>query len=456
MSRRNLWIIGVVLLCAVAWAGTASAQLSGAIFTSTEDGSIVNQNLYDKKTDVYLNGGPKPGHCDNLSAGLPEGDYYFQVTDPSGQTLLSTDDISCRMFHVDKSGKISNYVSGGGSCTDHDTGGPTPCEGITVQLYPYSDTPNPGGVYKVWVTPVGKYDPSAGSFGFIEAWSKTDVFKVKESVKPPQEVATITGYKFYDTNTNGVKDPGEPGIANWLINLYQGASPGDIPFDFDYTDATGLYVFEVAAGSGAYTVCEVIPPPPPVGTATWIPTTPTCVQVTAGTGAIQGPNFGNVCLGPGGGLTLGFWSNKNGQKLITSSDLLALKNLCLRNASGQDFDPGNALNLRTWLLGANATNMAYMLSAQLAAMKLNVLHGFVNGNALIYAPGTQSANAAGFATVNAIMAEANAELCAHGTAYAGDSRRSYQEALKNALDNANNNKNFVQPPNTCPVYYPGS
>ena len=78
-------------------------------------------------------------------------------------------------------------------------------------------------------------------------------------------------------------------------------------------------------------------------------------------------------------------------------------------------------------------------------MELNVFNGKVNGSALIYAPGTMSANALGFATVNAVMAEANAELGLHGTAGAADSPDGYQEALKNALDKANNNLTFVQP-----------
>jgi hypothetical protein len=107
---------------------------------------------------------------------------------------------------------------------------------------------------------------------------------------------------------------------------------------------------------------------------------------------------------------------------------------------------------RNWLLSATATNMAYMLSAQLAAMELNVEAGFVNGNALVYAPGTNSANALGFATINALMTEANAELTLHPTALAGDSWRSYQEALKNALDKANNNQTFVQP-TPCPFTF---
>jgi hypothetical protein len=42
--------------------------------------------------------------------------------------------------------------------------------------------------------------------------------------------------------------------------------------------------------------------------------------------------------------------------------------------------------LKSWLQNANAVYMGYMLSAQLAALKLNVLHG-VSGSALVYAPG---------------------------------------------------------------------
>jgi hypothetical protein len=95
--------------------------------------------------------------------------------------------------------------------------------------------------------------------------------------------------------------------------------------------------------------------------------------------------------------------------------------------------------------------MAYMLSAQLSAMELNVRNGNVNGGSLIYAPGTTSADANGFATVNAVMTEANIELGLHGLTLSGSPYRSYQEALKNALDRANNNLSFVQAgPGTCP------
>jgi hypothetical protein len=136
--------------------------------------------------------------------------------------------------------------------------------------------------------------------------------------------------------------------------------------------------------------------------------------------------------------------------LIGSTDLLMLRNLNLVQANGSAFDPTTYAQLRTWLLNATAVNMAYMLSAQLAAMELNVFNGLVNGNTLIYAPGTTSANSLGFATVDAVMTEANTELGLHHTAYDGSGWRSYQEALKNALDKANNNLNFVQ---SSPCYF---
>jgi hypothetical protein len=154
-------------------------------------------------------------------------------------------------------------------------------------------------------------------------------------------------------------------------------------------------------------------------------------------------------------------SNKNGQAKIGSDDLTFLSSkLNLKDGSGKDFDPTTYTQLRTWLLNSTATNMAYMLSVQLATMELAVYNGLVNGNSLIYAPGMMSANSAtpplGFATVNAVMSEAKSALGSCGTpcdaTTANIARRAYFELLKNALDKANNNLTFVQPdPSTCPA-----
>jgi hypothetical protein len=85
--------------------------------------------------------------------------------------------------------------------------------------------------------------------------------------------------------------------------------------------------------------------------------------------------------------------------------------LNLRDGAGNNFDPASYAAFRSWLLSATATNMSYMLSAQLAAMELNVLNGKVNGSAIIYAPGTGGSD---FKSVCTLMTLANTELGLHG------------------------------------------
>jgi hypothetical protein len=181
MQRRNylLFFATTVIALLTAWLNTAvmAQQVSGAIFTTDANSTFVNGNVYDSKEDVYLNGGPRP-NAPCTAAGLPDGDYYFQVTDPSGSVLLSTDDISHRTVRV-KTGLIDvhygiYHATGDGKCANP-AGGKI---NITVQLYPYALTPNPGGEYKAWMTKVGDYDTTKGSFGFIPSKSKTDNFKV--------------------------------------------------------------------------------------------------------------------------------------------------------------------------------------------------------------------------------------------------------------------------------------
>jgi hypothetical protein len=242
----------------------------------------------------------------------------------------------------------------------------------------------------------------------------------------PKPTVKLTVDKFYDRNTDGVREPGEPLLADWPVGVANDAIQiGPTPFSVDLQ-------------KGPYTVFEL-----PVVEVNWVPTTATSVAVdlTSDTSIA----FGNVCLGPGGGKTLGFWSNKNGQAMIGSDDLAVLVALNLRNKNGSAFDPANYASFRNWILKADAVNMAYMLSAQMTAMALNRHNGLVDGGALICASGTASANAAGFATVNAIIAEADTLLAANPLITDnGSPLRTLATALKNALDKANNNLSFVQ------------
>lgn len=196
-------------------------------------------------------------------------------------------------------------------------------------------------------------------------------------------------------------------------------------------DFSGVTTWNINLDDGDWTISERTP----VET-NWYSSTPMSMAITVpDTLLVQ---FGNYCTQPGGGLTIGYWSNKNGQARITSANLAALRNLNLKNANGSDFDPTTAAQVNKFVLSASATNMANMLSAQLVAMTLNVAHG-VDGNAHVLAYD---------GTVNALLASADAALAANAVTVAASPARTNQERLKNYLDYLNNN-GAVVPTQPC-------
>jgi hypothetical protein len=303
---------------------------SGAIFTTTPDGSIVNENVrYDGKNEVYLDGGPPP-NAPASAAGLDEGFYVFQITDPPGKLLLSVDPARCRIVHVNSQGVIDQLMAptdntvmdpdgnttvdytaattdrwsddatrpfdysvepchmqeepDGAAGTDpvdvpdffglgrHDTNTDADhgadAGAIVVQMMPYGTTPNPGGVYKAWMTPIQAYvdvknadlneipDDKNGrvrphdcpdfcadadpGFQPSHRYTKTDNFKVTE-----QFPAEITVRKFHDLNGNGIWDDDEPEIGVDECVVPDGADEGDLRdcsdaaaggWPFDYTE----------------------------------------------------------------------------------------------------------------------------------------------------------------------------------------------------------------------------
>jgi hypothetical protein len=382
----------------------AAPPLTGAIFTTDSTCTGVDLNIYDSKDDVYIDGGPDhPG-----GAGLPDGNYCVQVTDPSGQTVLGLSD----------PGAVT--VVGGEfvECYQLSAILKTASSGFTVPGY--DDTPNEGGEYKVWVST---------DCTFANNSSKTDNFQVKEEC--PKGTVTVTA--FYDANTNGLQDEGEPNLGGWEFHVFAHNN-----LHLTKHTARTAYV-----RIGAYTVTEA-----PTVEPNWIHTNANKVQFMLAPETDQPVSFGNVSLGNGGSNSVVFWSNKSGQRVITADDLSFLSGLSLRDSKGLDFNPSTAKALSDWSLNATASNMAYLLSTQLAAMELNVRHASVNGAALVHAPalaayGTYGLNSLGFIRVNDLMAAAATEIQTHPVTKNGSLDRPYQEAMKNVLDDANNNKIFV-------------
>ena len=391
--------LALVFVSLIVGVGTAvkAAPLPGAVFTTDSTCHGVDLNIYASKDDVYVDGGPAhPG-----AAGLPDGNYCVQVTSPDGTVL-----------GVSAPGAVT--VSGGefGACYQLSAILNTASSGFTTPGY--DDTNNAGGEYKVWIST---------DLTFTNSNTKTDNFKVRSGGPTPTPTpacdTTLCVNKFYDANGNGVQDNGELNISGWRYCVVGSNNFSNTRNTFDPPRC-------MVVAPDSYNVYEDTP----IET-NWVHSTPTSVQFTLAECATQNVSFGNFCLGPGGGLTLGFWSNKNGQKLETDADFAMLTGLCLVNANGstKDFTGGTSANktaLNSWLLNATATNMAYMLSAQLATMELNVSHG-LSGGALIYEPCLKdNGYLTGVISITGLMAAANDALCAHPSTLSGDPNRAYQ------------------------------
>lgn len=401
MVKKTL--IGAALVALLAAPALVSAQVPGALYTTDESCQGVNLNIYGDKDDVYISGGPTKKQP---VTHLPDGEYYVKVTEPNGE-LLGTS-YPNKPFVV-AGGEVQGCYQLSNILTwpDLETAG-------------YMDTTNPGGVYKVWISQESDEDSD-----FPNHTSKTDNFKVKAGAPEMYQLGVI---KFYDANVNGEFDNGEVELEGWMVRILEENENG---LDIDRETP-----FQILLDAGTYIVSEYMPSEP-----YWVPTTATSETVTLPPNAYV--EFGNVCLGAGGGKTLGFWSNKNGEKIFLGADsgaasFAALNALGLVDANGDVMEFTNYAQFRTWLLGANANNMAYMLSAQLAAMELNVLWGLVDELALVYAPGILGGDVK-FITIEELIDAAIEAL------EGPNPNRERQELIKNALDKANNNYIFVQP-----------
>lgn len=406
-------------------AASAAPPLPGAIFTTSSTCTATNLNIYGSKSDVFLNGGPdRPG-----AAGLlPNASFYVQVTNPSGSILLGTSVGTGNPTPV-HTNALGNFTA----CLQLQS---------IVSPVPYLDSPNPGNEYKVWVSTVDSFSNDS---------TKTDNFKVLGTPVVPENGSVVIR-KFYDANVNGKWDTGEPELpliaaTGWKVDM--------LGYDPQLTAA--LYPNLLVGAGTDYVTREFMPvqknwyptvaysnpssPAYPTGSTPPILNQFTVTLTPANKD--QTVVYGNVCTGAGGGLTIGFWSNKNGKALFDANGGLGVvQALPLANATGA-FSPASYAQFQAWLLNANAVNMGYMLSAQLSAMALNVASHKVDGAALIYAPGVPGA-ILGFAPVSTVMKAGIDSLTAHRVTLAGSPFRSEQEMIKNALDKANNNLTFAQ------------
>ena len=215
-------------------------SIDGAVFTTVDlndpnyanechNGNAANNcNQYTSKPYVFLNGGPTHNHL------TPDGVYFFAVLNPSGQANPAdgtvdnlSDDYDCYKNRevIIKGGEVIGVLKSTDPACFHNTGvlpvgtghklsGP---QGPFVQLWPFVDTPNPGGVYIMavcWVaspttTPTAPL--SLASESTVDPKTcKYDMFKVDEDHSPPTCKLVVISHATSTSHTSitvAVEDP---------------------------------------------------------------------------------------------------------------------------------------------------------------------------------------------------------------------------------------------------------
>jgi hypothetical protein len=231
----------------------------GTFPNQIKSGDIDNDGDNDLVVSNYYNPGSVSVLKNNGSGGFPYTDTLF-VGHGNGPQELSLGDI-------DDDGDLDLAVSYQGSSTlsflINDGGG----------NFTFLDSFTN---YAAWAVSNFSDIDNDGDVDVLSANSYTNSVYVFKNISPG-----ISGIKFNDLDGDGVKDSGEPGIANWKI-LLSGAET-----DSTYTDANGNYSF-TGLINGSYTVSEE-------SKSNWVQTFPgsgTYILTYSGS-ALEGKDFGN-------------------------------------------------------------------------------------------------------------------------------------------------------------------
>lgn len=376
------------------------AQSPGSISVLSRVGRHVEGNSFARKDAVYLSGGPGTS-C--FAAGLADGDYCFQITDPAGSVLLTPEPIAERSVRV-VGGRIAAYLG-----TMRPSAPVGPCSALNLRLAPFTTTPHAAGDYRIWLTRIADYDPNGSQlFGFDPARSKSDGFRVFAA--GPQSI--VYGRKYYDHDKSGTWNPGsdplEVAIGGWRVDLYRnGVLDGTT-----YTDQDGLYLFVRDRDGSAWEVGERSPDGfvnDATPGATWLATTPRSGVVATNVEFVAAPVFGNVRYerSPLAGRTVEYWSSTGGpghdvlreadpewrdalnerlgvpvnlRKPISSDDpaVSIYRTRPLPNPFVQVF-----ANWKSWVDKDPHDHAGFLLSRQVAATLLSNSVGFMQGDVMI-------------------------------------------------------------------------
>jgi hypothetical protein len=460
-----LGLLVSLAFCAPAWGQCPNGGLSGTISACTADGSTPSGDAFDQACDVYLRaaqsgGGPK--------SGLPAGEYVFQVTDPSGSTLLSLAGPQNGVLVVASGqGGFSSYTG------SHQTTGDGAKGELRVQVCPFASTPNPGGVHKLWLTPRDCYEAGRGAFGFLSSKSKTHTFKVTGA--PPPAVASLVIRRFCDSDADG-DGAGEllQDRVRYMVSV--SSIDGGQPFQVVTGSAgKGMARLDGIPTPADYSVVELVP-----GTSLpdcwWYGTVPALATTSAspkpagftgtlGAGALATLTFGAacVCQATDGMSRFDYLLPSTAAQLEADDpqwrNVIDDAQFVTADGSAYSVPAGTFrdayADFSAWLLSDGSPNAAYRLSTEAAAALLAEYLGALDADVLrVVRPGTAACLGRNTVTARGAVSTSEALIATDGFTPPGDRNAVDQECMLKALEGLNSKALPVVSGRCCEVSYP--
>ncbi|MBL8725444.1 MAG: hypothetical protein JNK49_15485 [Planctomycetes bacterium] len=367
----------------------------------------------------------------------PTGTYYVHVTDvlgdPADDVVLSRNDPMERIVALtNTNGVITLSLPYTNTPDPKQFGVGLNGQGQSLALFPFASAPHTPCEFAVQMGDTfelafGADFPYVVRSGYSTVFDRCAVqsyglFQVQNGGGG----STVAGRVVLDDNRNGAVDSGETGVGGQQVRLVSGSTSTTLT-----TDSAGNYSFtNVPAGS--YSV-EVV-----VSSAYLVTAAGSLEGEVCGCGDITGLDFS---IAP---VVLNcqpkprcFWISYHGRQVVQQAGILpTLPGLYLRDWLGRQVAPTNTASFSWFLATAISINMANRLSAEVAVMHCNILAENVHPACVI------NDAVLGQITVAELMGRAIASLATHPLTTWNSPQRAGQMALKNALENANNNRRW--------------